>query len=54
MMNWGGAGSERIELYDLENDPEELNNLFKTKRETANELFDELKAKLTEVNKPYL
>jgi len=50
----GGAGSERTELYDLENDPEELNNLFTTKRETANELFGELKAKLTEVNKPYL
>ena len=50
----GGAGSERIELYDLENDPEELDDLYTTKRETAAELFGELKAKLAEVDEPYL
>jgi arylsulfatase A-like enzyme len=49
-----GKGGERIELYDIENDPEETNDLFQTKKETAGELFNELKLKLAEVNKPYL
>ncbi|MGB7873445.1 MAG: sulfatase-like hydrolase/transferase [Anaerolineales bacterium] len=50
----GGAGSERIEMYDLENDPEELNDLSSAKRETTVELLNELKQKITEVDKPYL
>lgn len=50
----GGAGSERIELYDLENDPEELNDLSSTKPEIVAELFNELKRKLAEVDKPYI
>ena len=49
----GGIGSERIELYDIENDPEELNDLYTTKRETSAELLNELKAKIAEVNEPY-
>jgi choline-sulfatase len=49
-----GAEGERVELYDIENDPEEANDLYATKRETAGELFNELKAKLAEVNEPYL
>ncbi len=49
-----GAGEERIELYDLENDPEELNNLSLSKRETTTELLNELKQKIVEVNKPYM
>jgi len=49
-----GVGSERVELYDLENDPEEMNDLSTSKRGTANELLGELKAKLVEVNEPYL
>lgn len=49
----GGADSERIELYDLKNDPEELNDLSASKRETAAELLNEIKQKLAEVNKPY-
>jgi hypothetical protein len=48
------AGGERVELYDIENDPEEVNDLSATKRETAGELLNELKAKLAEVNEPYL
>jgi choline-sulfatase len=48
------GGEERIELYDLKNDPEELNNLSLAKRETTAELLNELKQKLAEVNEPYL
>ena len=48
-----GAGEDRIELYDVENDPEEMNNLSTSKRETASELLNELKTKLAEVNEPY-
>jgi arylsulfatase A-like enzyme len=50
----GGVGSERIEMYDLENDPEELNNLYTVKRETATDLLYELKSKIAEVDEPYL
>jgi arylsulfatase A-like enzyme len=49
----GSAGSERFEMYDLENDPEELNDLYTIKRETSAELLDELKKKLAVVNEPY-
>jgi choline-sulfatase len=45
---------KRIELYDVENDPEELNNLYSVKRETAKEMLHELKTKLAEVDEPYL
>ena len=49
----GLGGEERVELYDLANDPEELKDLYSTKPETGKELFVELKAKLSEVNEPY-
>lgn len=49
----GGLGSERIELYDLKNDPEELNDLAASKSETTAELLNELKQKLAQVNEPY-
>jgi arylsulfatase A-like enzyme len=49
-----GAGNERVELYDIKNDPEELNDLASTKRETTADLLNELKQKLAEKNKPYL
>ena len=44
---------ERLELYDIENDPEELNDLSSLKRETANEMLNEIKTKLVKVNAPY-
>jgi len=47
------GGEERIELYDIENDPEEINDLSATKKETANEMLHELKTKLAEVDKPF-
>jgi hypothetical protein len=49
-----GVNSERVELYDIANDPEELNNLSSSKKETTAELLNEIKQKLTIVNKPYL
>ena len=48
------GGEERIELYDVRNDPDEMNDLFSSNRETAGEMLNELKSKLTEVNEPYL
>ena len=33
-----GTAGERIELYDLENDPDELNDLSSSKKETTAEL----------------
>lgn len=49
-----GANRERIELYNIKDDPEELNDLFPNEKEIGLELFNELKAKLEEVNAPYL
>lgn len=48
------AGEEWTELYDIENDPEEMNDLSLSKRETIGEMLNQLKLKLEEVNKPYL
>jgi choline-sulfatase len=47
------AGKERVELYDLENDPGELHDLVQSEPVTAKEMLAELKAKLDEVNQPY-
>jgi hypothetical protein len=41
------------ELYDLANDPEELDDLFSSKRSIATDLRNELAEKLEEVNEPY-
>lgn len=48
------GGGERFELYDLERDPEELTNLYLSKRETGAELLNKIKKKLVEVNEPFL
>ncbi|MFZ5908633.1 MAG: sulfatase [Chloroflexota bacterium] len=47
------GGKERVELYDLENDPEELHDLSPVETGIAADLLAELKAKLDEVNQPY-
>jgi arylsulfatase A-like enzyme len=47
-------GDERFELYDLKKDPEEFHNLLTEKRDTASTLLNELKAKLAEVDQPFL
>jgi choline-sulfatase len=49
-----GAEQERVELYDLESDPEELHNLLSERQEVAAALLAALKQKLDEVNKPYV
>jgi arylsulfatase A-like enzyme len=49
-----GVERERVELYDIENDPEEIRDIYNTKRETAAEMLNDIKTKLAEVNEPYL
>ena len=43
-----------VRLFDIDSDPEELVDLSLSKKGIASELLNELKAKLTDVNKPYL
>lgn len=47
-------GTERIELYNLAEDPEELHNLYSENDGLSRLLLAELKTKLEEMNKPYL
>jgi arylsulfatase A-like enzyme len=47
------AESPYYELYDLQNDPEELVNLFTKDNSIAKALADELQNKLDEVNRPF-
>lgn len=45
---------ELVKLFNIKSDPEELVDLYSSKKGIASELLDELKGKLAEVNKPYL
>jgi arylsulfatase A-like enzyme len=49
-----GQGVERVELYDIEADPEELNDLYAEQKDTGANLLAQLKEKLKEVNQPYI
>jgi arylsulfatase A-like enzyme len=49
---WGENG-EHVELYDFENDPEELNNMYLSKKDISMELLNELKEKIAQVNETY-
>jgi len=49
-----GESGELIELYDLEADPEELNNLYLSKKSIAEEMLAVLKVKIAEADKPYI
>jgi arylsulfatase A-like enzyme len=49
-----GNNEERIELYNIREDPEEMKNLYDSEKEIGQELLEELKAKLEEVNTPFL
>lgn len=46
-------GKPYYEMYDLENDPEELENIYSTKRSVAAELRNELETKLEEADAPF-
>jgi choline-sulfatase len=48
-----GAGVERVELYDLQNDPEERHNVQTEQSALGRELLNVLQGKLREVNAPY-
>ena len=48
-----GGDSERVQLYDIQADPEEIEDLSLSQTNIASELLAELKAKLSEVNQPY-
>ena len=43
----------RSELYNLENDPEELEDLFQVERGTAEAMMMQLEEKIVEVNRPF-
>lgn len=45
---------ERIELYDLAQDPDEINNIYSRQSGMGNLMLEELKSKLAEVNQPYI
>lgn len=45
---------DSVKLYDLEADPEELDDLSSSERDLAAQMLSELKLKLAEVNRPYL
>ena len=45
---------EIVKLFDIKSDPDEMIDLYSSKKGTALELLDELKRKLKEVNEPYL
>jgi hypothetical protein len=40
-------------LYDVQSDPEELEDLFLSRKAMASALLTELKAQISEVNQPY-
>ena len=53
MKNKLGYENE-YELYELTNDPEEVEDLYSSKKSVAQDLQNELQAKLNEVNQPYV
>ena len=44
---------EYFELYDIENDPEELNNLYGSQKNIADDLFNELITVMKQADAPY-
>ena len=48
-----GEQGEMLELYNLDIDPEELNNLYPAEREVADQPKKILKAKIAQSNQPY-
>jgi arylsulfatase A-like enzyme len=56
LINYRGYQNHEdvYELYDMENDPDQLEELYQTQPGLAESLRDELQAKLTDVNQPYI
>jgi len=46
-------GQERVELYDLDQDPGELNDLYASESTVGKLMLEEIKTKLLEINAPY-
>jgi arylsulfatase A-like enzyme len=51
-LGYEGAG-EAFEMYDIANDPEEMNDLSKSKPETLADLRHEIEEKMRQVNAPF-
>lgn len=47
------AGNELVKLFNIKDDPDELNDLSQQAQGVASKMLDEVKRKLEEVNKPY-
>jgi arylsulfatase A-like enzyme len=47
-------GKELVKLFDVREDPGEMNDLSQSQKDIADEMLKELKAKLAEAEKPYL
>lgn len=52
-FGYGDLMPDHARLFDLEADPEELNDLFSREKAIASTLLDELKTRLAEANRPY-
>ena len=48
-----GVGDEIIELYDLESDPDELHDLYRLKKDIADELVGVLRNKIAALDQTY-
>lgn len=46
-------GGETVKLFDIQADPEEMADLYTSKKGIAAELLDEVKSRLRQVNQPY-
>ncbi|MGD8456071.1 MAG: sulfatase-like hydrolase/transferase [Anaerolineales bacterium] len=47
-------GEQIVELFDIENDPEELNNLSQKTDSLTQDLLNELETRMSEADKPYM
>ena len=47
------AGEERVELYDLESDPEELEDVSSLRRDIASDLLQAIKLGMRDADEPY-
>jgi arylsulfatase A-like enzyme len=48
------GGNDLVKLFDVKDDPGEMKDLSEVKKDITSEMLRELKARLAEVNEPYL